>query len=374
MEEEKFDEQFFLKEKIRKSEASLTTISDSITNIKNRIDQLNKEMTKAEKNIVKPKVIELGEGKNVLITGGAGFIGSHLVDRLIKNNKVIVLDNLVSGKEEFIQEHANNPNFEFHKVDLLNDNIDNYFKNIDEVWHLAANPDIRAALKDTRIDVEQNILVTYKVLEAMRKNNVNNIFFTSTSTIYGEAKQMPTPENYSPLVPISLYGSTKLACESLISSYCHTFGIRAIIFRFANIIGERSTHGIIYDFINKLKNNPNELEILGDGTQCKSYLLINDCIDAMFFAKEKIKERFEVFNIGSEDKINVKRIAEIVCEEMGLKNVKFNFISGADGRGWKGDVKMMQLSIEKIKSLGWKPKFNSEEAVRECTKTLLRNI
>lgn len=302
-----------------------------------------------------------------MITGGSGFIGSNLVDRLIKNNKVIVLD---KSKKEFIQQMLKNPNFEFHEVDLLKDDIDNYFKGVYEVWHLAANSDVRMALKDTKVDIEQNILVTYKVLEAMRRNGVNNILFASTSTVYGEAKQIPTPENYSPPVPISLYGATKLACESLISSYCHTFGMRAVIFRFANIIGRRSSHGIIYDFINKLKKNPKELEILGDGTQCKSYLLVDECIDAMFAAAERM-EGFEIYNIGSEDKITAKRIAEIVCDEMGLKDVKFKFYVNTDGRGWIGDVKTFQLSIDKIKSLGWRPKYKSEEAVRRSVRMLL---
>ena len=305
--------------------------------------------------------------KRILITGGSGFIGSNLVDRLIKNNKVIVLDR---SKKEFIQQMLKNPNFEFHEVDLLKDDIDNYFKGVYEVWHLAANSDVRMALKDTKVDIEQNILVTYKVLEAMRRNGVNNILFASTSTVYGEAKQIPTPENYSPLVPISLYGATKLACESLISSYCHTFGMRAVIFRFANIIGRRSSHGIIYDFINKLKKNPKELEILGDGTQCKSYLLVDECIDAMLAAAERM-EGFEIYNIGSEDKITAKRIAEIVCDEMGLKDVKFKFYVNTDGRGWIGDVKTFQLSIDKIKSLGWRPKYKSEEAVRRSVRMLL---
>lgn len=310
--------------------------------------------------------------KKVLVTGGAGFIGSHLVDRLIANNIVTVLDNLSTGKKEFIIKNSTNPNFHFYKTDLLTDNIDDYFKDVDEVWHLAANSDVRSALSNTKIDIEQNILVTYNVLEAMRKNDVKSIFFTSTSTVYGEATQIPTPENYSPLIPISLYGATKSACESLISSYCHTFGMKAVIYRLANIIGKRSTHGVIYDLMNKLNKNSEELEIFGDGTQSKSYLLVDDCVDAMLFVANRSNGNFEIFNIGSEDMISVKEIAEIICEEMGLRDVKFNFVNGMDGRGWRGDVRTFQLSIDKLKSFGWSPAFNSEKAVRECIKTLMR--
>jgi UDP-glucose 4-epimerase len=297
----------------------------------------------------------------ILVTGGAGFIGSHLVDKLIElGNEVIVLDNLSSGKKEFIQKHFKNPNFKFYKVDLLTDKINDYFKNIDEVWHLAANPDVRAALKDTKIDINQNILLTHNVLEAMRVNDVKKIFFTSSSTVYGEANKIPTPENYSPLMPISLYGSTKLACEALISSYCKTFDLNGIVFRLANIVGPKSTHGIIHDFINKLMRNPVELEILGDGNQRKSYLYIDDCIDAMITASENLKEKFDVYNVGSEDWITVKEIAKIVCEKLKV-NPEFKFTG--EERGWKGDVPKMLLDISKIKKIGWKPKYNSKDAI-----------
>lgn len=308
----------------------------------------------------------------VLVTGGAGFIGSHLVDRLIKEgNEVIVLDNLSTGKRENIQQHFSNPNFKFYRVELLTDKIDKYFKSVDEVWHLAANPDVRAALKDTKVDINQNILITYNVLEAMRKNDVRRILFTSSSTVYGEAKKIPTPEDYAPLIPISLYGATKLACEALISAYCYTFDMNAVIFRLANIIGPRSTHGVIYDFINKLRKNPNELEILGDGNQKKSYLHIDDCIEAMLIGVKNAKEKTEIFNVGSEDWITVKKIAKMVSEEMRL-NPKFKFIGGK--RGWKGDVPLMLLDVSKIKSIGWKPKYNSFEAVRITVKCLTNQL
>ncbi|MCD6226339.1 MAG: NAD-dependent epimerase/dehydratase family protein, partial [Candidatus Aenigmarchaeota archaeon] len=287
----------------------------------------------------------------ILVTGGAGFIGSHLVDRLVETDNVTVIDNLSSGKREFVNEKAL-----LIKEDLLNsDKICKHFKGIDTVYHLAANPDVKIGAENTRIHLEQNIIATYNVLEAMRKNNIKKIVFTSSSTVYGSAP-MPTPEDYGPLRPESLYGASKLACEALISSYCYTFGMQSWIFRFANIIGERSTHGVIYDFINKLKKNPKELEILGNGKQEKSYLYVKECIDAMIFAVKHSNENVNIFNIGSEDTISVTKIANIVSEKMNLKP-EFKFTGGE--RGWRGDVPKMFLSIDKIKELGWRPRYNS---------------
>ncbi|MCD6275305.1 MAG: NAD-dependent epimerase/dehydratase family protein [Thermoplasmata archaeon] len=310
----------------------------------------------------------------ILVTGGAGFIGSHIVDRLISSgNEVIVYDNLSSGKLEFLEHHMRNENFKFVKDDLLNfEALKREMKDVNLVYHVAANPDVKIGARDTRIHLEQNVIATHNLLEAMRLNDISDIVFTSTSTVYGEAKKIPTPEDYGPLIPISLYGASKLAAESLIMAYAHTFGMNTVIYRFANIVGPRSTHGVIYDFIMKLKNNPRELEILGDGTQKKSYLYIEDCVDAIIYGYEHRKEDVEIFNIGSDDWIDVKKIADIVVEEMGLENVKYRFTGGK--RGWKGDVPKMLLSIEKIKSYGWKPKYSSEESVRLTARHLIDEI
>ena len=298
--------------------------------------------------------------KKILVTGGAGFIGSHLVDRLIQEgNEIIVLDDLSSGKKENISQHFNNSAFKFYEVNLLSNKIDDYFKDVDEVWHLAANPDVRVALRNTRVDIDQNILVTYNVLESMRKNDVQRILFTSSSTVYGEAEKIPTPED-APLRPISLYGASKLACEALISAYSHTFDINAVIFRLANILGPRMTHGVVYDFVKKLKKNPKELEILGDGNQKKSYLYITDCIEAMIVGRNKAKNQVEIFNIGLDEWITVKKIAEKVTKKMNLAP-RLKFTGGK--RGWKGDVPMMLLDIKKIRSLGWDPRYSIEESL-----------
>lgn len=307
----------------------------------------------------------------ILVTGGAGFIGSHLVDCLTeKGNRITVFDNLSSGKIGFIENHLENPDFTLIKGDLLDHKaIERACKDIDLVFHVAANPDVRLGASDTKIHFDQNILATYNLLEAMRKNSVKKVAFTSTSTIYGEAHIMPTPENYGPLLPISLYGASKLACEALITSYSHTFDMQAWIFRFANIVGPRSTHGITVDFIRKLQENPIQLEILGDGKQEKSYLHVSECVDAILFAIEKSKEDVNIFNIGSEDTISATGIGRAIVEEMKLSEVKFVYTGGS--RGWKGDVPRMRLDIEKLKDIGWKPAYTSERSVRETARTLL---
>ena len=314
--------------------------------------------------------------RSVLVTGGAGFIGSHLVDSLMaRGNYVCVFDNLSTGSLENVEHWLNHPNFTFIKGDLLSQSnlkklkVDDY----NVIFHLAANPEVRIGSIEPSIHFRQNVVATYNLLEHVRMAGGSPILvFTSTSTVYGEASKIPTPEDYAPLKPISTYGASKLACEALISAYAYTYGFKAVILRLANIVGSRSRHGVIHDFIQKLRKNPNELEILGDGTQTKSYLYISDCVEAILLATENPENHVEVYNVGSEDQINVKTIAEIVIEEMGLKNVKLKPTGGVNGgRGWKGDVKNMLLDISKIKALGWKPKLNSEQAVRKTVREII---
>lgn len=310
--------------------------------------------------------------RKVLITGGAGFIGSHVADLLVKNgNEVTVFDNMTSGSLGFIDNHLGNDDFNFIEGDLLDTSeLARACEDVDFVFHVAANPDVRLGATDTYVHFEQNITATYNLLEAMRQQGIKDIAFTSTSTVYGEATVIPTSENYGPLVPISLYGASKLACEALITSYSHTFDMRSWIFRFANIIGPRSTHGIIVDFIEKLEKDPTSLEILGDGMQSKSYLHVKQCVEAMGFAIENSTEDVNIFNIGSEDTITPTRIGEIIVKEMGLKDVEFNYTGGK--RGWKGDVPRMMLAVDKLKELGWKPKWSSERCVKETVRSLLK--
>ena len=308
-------------------------------------------------------------GENILVTGGAGFIGSSLTNKLVATGKkVTVYDNLCTGKKEHIEHHLDNDNFEFIEADLLNkEELDKIMQGKDFVFHLAANADIPYGTKHPGHDFEQNTVVTLNVLEAMRKHNVKKIAFSSTSACFGTSTEMPTTETYGPAFPESLYGASKLACEGFITSYCTLFGMQAWLFRFANIIGPNVTHGILADFALKLKNNPEELEVLGDGTQVKSYLHVNDCVDAMIFAIDNTSEKFALFNLGSDDQITVKEITDIVIQELA-PNAKARYTGG--DRGWKGDVPKMFLDNSKIKSLGWKPKYNSKDAVLESVKSL----
>ncbi len=288
--------------------------------------------------------------------------------------EVHVFDNLTSGTLQNIEKWLKNPKFKFFKGDLLNQSDIKAIaeENYDKVFHLAANPEVRVGLTDPEVHFQQNIQATHNLLTVLRKKETKpTLIFTSTSTVYGEAAKIPTPEDYAPLKPISTYGASKLACEALISAYAYTYNFKAVIYRLANIVGPRSSHGVIYDFVKKLKANPNQLEIMGDGTQRKSYLYITDCIKAMLLGLEKAKNQVEIYNVGSEDQIDVRTIAEMVTKEMKLKNVQYKFTGGVDGgRGWIGDVKNMLLDIEKLKSQGWKPKHNSIQAVRITAKTL----
>jgi UDP-glucose 4-epimerase len=268
--------------------------------------------------------------------------------------------------------HHKNTNFELIEGDVLDEKT--LLSSMDDcnlVCHLSANPDVRLGAKDTNVHFRQNIQATYAVLESMMQCGIKNIVFTSTSTVYGDAKNLPTPEDYGPLVPISLYGASKLACEALISSYCHSFDIQSVIYRFANVVGSRSTHGVTYDFVQKLKKNPQELEILGDGRQMKSYLYISDCIEAMMFGLSKKRKNVEIFNIGSEDWIDVREIADVVSQVMGI-DPSYHYTGGVDGgRGWKGDVKTMRLSIDLLKKMGWHPRYTSREAIKLTAQEIL---
>jgi UDP-glucose 4-epimerase len=305
-----------------------------------------------------------------VVTGGAGFIGSHLVDALVaQGDEVLVIDSLAAGKKEVIAGPLASGKARLLIADLLNDGWQDSLRGADRVYHLAADPDVRQSAMTPDPTMQHNVVATYRVLEAMRMQGVKELVFTSTSTVYGDAEVIPTPEGYTPLEPISVYGGSKLACEALISAYCHSFGMRSWIYRFANIIGARSGHGVITDFIRKLKENPKELEILGDGRQTKSYLEVHACIEAMFYVIEHTKEPVNTYNIGSEDWIDVKALADIVTAGMRLPHVKYRFTGGE--RGWVGDVPKMQLGVDKLKKLGWTPRLGSAESVKIAVRAML---
>ncbi|HJM45267.1 MAG TPA: NAD-dependent epimerase/dehydratase family protein [Candidatus Poseidoniaceae archaeon] len=310
----------------------------------------------------------------VLVTGGAGFIGSHLVDELIKaGNQVVVYDNLSSGKLEFLESAISTGNLEFVNGDLLNlESLNDAMKNIDIVYHLAANPDIRLGTSVTDTDLKQGTVATYNVLESMRLNDCKNIAFSSSSVVYGEAKIMPTPEDYGPLFPISLYGASKLGSEGLISAWVGTFGIKAWIFRFANIIGTRGTHGVIFDFIHKLKKDSSRLEVLGNGLQEKSYMEVIDCSRAMIHVVNNFNNDLNYVNLGSSDTCSVSRIAEIVIQSTGFSNVNIEFTGG--DRGWAGDVPKAMLDVNKLTESGFNCSFQSDDAVMHTAKSLIEEI
>ncbi len=309
-----------------------------------------------------------------LVTGGAGFIGSHLIDELVKAGiHVKVIDNLSSGHINFINHHIEENNLEFIKGDITSfDDVKSATKDVDCVFHLAANPDIRLGTRVTDTDLRQGTIATYNILEGMRINGVKKIVFASSSVIYGENAPMPTPENYGPCLPISLYGASKLASEGLITSFSGTFGIQSWIFRFANIIGERGTHGVIFDFIHKLKNDNTRLEVLGNGLQEKSYMEVKDCVKAIMHIFSNENKPVNLFNLGSHDTCSVKRIAEIVVEQTGFKDVSIEYTGGA--RGWAGDIPRAMLSIEKMLSTGYDVGYDSEAAVRHTAKSLIEEI
>ncbi len=308
-----------------------------------------------------------------LVTGGAGFIGSHLVDRLVsKGERVRVIDNLSSGRIDFIEEHIGDL-VELVVVDLLDlDKLTDAMEGITTVHHLAANPDIRLGTKVTDTDLKQGTIATYNVLESMRKNDVRRISFSSSSAVYGEVEAMPTPESYGPTLPISLYGASKLASESLISAWAGTFGATAWIHRFANIVGPRGTHGVIYDFIHKLRGDKGVLEVLGNGLQEKSYMDVEDTVNGMLHVIDSSDEGVALYNLGTDETVSVSRIAEIVVEASGLEGVDIRYTGG--DRGWPGDVPRTWLDVGRLDSLGFEAKRSSEEAVRRCAESLIDEI
>ena len=307
----------------------------------------------------------------ILVTGGAGFIGSHLCDVLIADgHNVTVVDNLVLGKVENIKHLINNPNFRFFKEDLNNGHaMDMIFKDgeFDMVYHLAANSDIQKGGKDPMVDYQLTFNTTFNVLQMMKKYEVKKFFFASTSAIYGETYDVLN-EDYGPLKPVSNYGAGKLASEAFISAFASTYHIQTWITRFPNVVGERFTHGVIYDFIHKLQKNPNELEVLGNGEQCKPYVYVKDLVAGIQFVINNSNEPYNVYMLGSDTRTKVKEIAAMVIEEMGL-NASIRYTGG--DRGWVGDVPEFRYDLTKVNNLGWKASYDSNGAVRKAIQMAL---
>ncbi len=319
----------------------------------------------------------MGKGGRVLLTGGAGYLGSRLCESLVERGHVVrVLDNLSTGRREALAGCEGSPGFEFHQADLLRDPLEGFLEDCETVVHLAANQDVRRALTDTGADFHQNVEATYRLLEAMRGTTPSRFVFTSTSTVYGEADVVPTPEGYAPLAPISLYGATKLASEAMISAFAHTYGLRAVVFRLANVVGGRSTHGVVYDLVQKLRHDDQELEIIGrdPGTR-KSYVHVEDVMAGILHAWNLPTGAFVVYNLGSEDQITVREVADSITSALGLSGVRYRWTGGVEnGRGWKGDVRDMGLDVAKLRGLGWRPGYTSQEAVHQAAQELRNTL
>lgn len=309
--------------------------------------------------------------KKYFVTGGSGFIGSHIVDELIKRgNFVTVYDNFSTGQKLFTEHHLSNPNFKLIEEDVLNSKIlERSMAGHNFVFHMSAHADVRSGFEDHFIDHVQNLEATQAVLEAMVKNSIKKISFASTSSVYGEAKKHPTPEE-EPFLPTSLYGSTKAACENYIATYSSYYGWNSYIFRFVSWTGERYTHGIVVDLIKKLKKNQNEVELISDGTPKKSSLYVKDGVNAIFTILEKSKETVNIFNIGHKEVLTIDNIVDIIFDELKVKPNK-KYLGGK--RGWKGDNNFVLLSSEKLEKLGWEPKFTIEEGIRKTIRYLVAN-
>lgn len=309
------------------------------------------------------------------VTGGAGFIGSHLTNRLLNSEnaeKVVIYDNFTSGKRSYVEVLTSDPRLSVVEGDLkdasrLREAIDG----CDTVFHLAANPDIAKAVTQPDIDFWEGTYLTQNVLEAMRVTGAQKILYTSGSGVYGDAPSIFFREDYGPCIPISTYGASKLACEGLIASYCHMFGMRGRAFRFANVVGPRQTHGVGYDFIRNLKVDPTRLRILGDGSQRKSYIHVEDVLAAITIVRAADGAHYDVFNVATDDYITVREIADLVVRKTGLdpSGVRYEFTGG--DRGWKGDVPIVRFDCTKIKALGWRCRHSSAEAMSRAIEAML---
>ena len=319
---------------------------------------------------------------HVFVSGGAGFIGSHFVQRILlkdDTSKVTVYDNFSSGSLDHLATVHNEPRLAIVEGDIKHLGLLTHaMAGADLVVHFAANPDIAKAVKQPDIDFWEGTYLTQNVLEAMRINRVGTILYTSGSGIYGDVPGVTFSESFGPCFPISTYGASKLSCEALISSYCQMFSLRGRAFRFANVVGPRQTHGVGYDFIRRLRQDPSCLRILGDGTQSKSYIYVEDVLDAMLLALKQIEtplaKPFDVFNVATDDYITVTEIADIACDVAGLSPEKVVYDYTGGDRGWKGDVPNVLFDVSKIKALGWKANRSSAKAIQDSISAMKNEL
>jgi UDP-glucose 4-epimerase len=321
-------------------------------------------------------LVNASTAHSIFISGGAGFIGSHLLARLLDRpslQRLVVFDNFSSGLESHLAPHAGDHRLEVVRADLKDfDSLAKAMQGCEVVFHLAANPDIARAVREPSIDFWEGTYLLQNVVEAMRVTGAKRILYTSGSGVYGENAEIAFREDHGPCVPISTYGASKLACEALIAAYCHMFGITARVFRFANVVGPRQTHGVGYDFLRRLRNDPTRLRVLGDGSQSKSYIHVADILDAVFLADTHDCGVYDVFNVATGDYITVREIADLALEVADLSNVALEF-SGGD-RGWKGDVPIVRFDTSKISALGWRCQRNSRAAMNAALQAMWKEL
>lgn len=308
-----------------------------------------------------------------IITGGAGFIGSNMADRLLAEGyRVKVVDNLKAGKKEFIEHNLDKTDFEFVKLDLCEaERLVEEFKGAELVCHYAANADVKGGRDHPTVDLQEGCINTSNVLEAMRANNIKKMIFSSTGSIYGEPEVFPTPEDAPFPIQTSMYAAAKCYAEGLISAYCEAYEMQAWIFRFVSIMGERYTHGLIFDFYKQLQEHPDHLNFLSDGTPLKSYLYIGDCVEAMYTALTKADGKVNIFNLGTDEARKVTEMAQCLIDYLGLTGVELRL--GKQPRGWIGDSPHIHLDTKKIRGLGWKPQLTIFEAVQKTADYLKAN-
>lgn len=311
----------------------------------------------------------------VLVTGGAGFIGSYVVEKLLyEGYHVRVIDNFSTGNINNLRHLKDNFNLEIIKGDLKNyEDVKESLKDVKVVFHYAANPEVRISTVNPRLHFEENVVATFNLLEAMRELGVKELVFASSSSVYGEVGISAADENALPR-PVSVYGASKASCECLIHSYTKLYGIRAVVLRYANVVGPRLRHGVIYDLLMKLKEDKKRLVILGDGTQVRSFVYIYDAVEATLLVYRKAVKRYEVYNVASDDWVTVNDVVNIIREELKLSDLKVVYKPTLHGVGWLGDVKRVVLNITKLKSLGFRPKYNSRDAVRLTVRALSKEL
>jgi len=311
----------------------------------------------------------------ISIVGGAGFIGSHMVDYFLTRgeHEIIVFDNFTSGKKWHLEQHSPNLRLRIAQGDLKDlPAITEALKGCERVYHFASNPDIARAMVDPTVDFWEGTYLTQNLLEGMRAQGVSEIVYASGSGVYGDCGDLEVTEDHAPMLPISTYGASKLACEALIHAYTHMFGIRGHVFRFANVVGERQTHGVAYDFIRRLHSDPAHLKILGDGSQSKSYIHVDDIVAGIQHFVERDRKRYAYYHLATPDYLTVKEIADLVTAEMGLKNVTYEFAGG--NRGWSGDVPIVRFDLSKVGAAGWTARRNTREAMRASVRSMLSEI